>query len=176
MQQLAKAIDAIAQASAWFAALAMAGMVVLIGGEIIIRLITNGGLPFTWEYSSYLLAASLFCGLGWTLRTGGHIRVTVLEQIVPAAVTRWINLVGCAVALYFSCVLTTAMIMLCINSYQSGSRSIMNAESPLWVPQSAVAFGALVLSLQLALRLLLLITNNEPERRDNTIESAQNHS
>jgi len=176
MQQLARSIDAIARASAWLAALAMAGMVVLIGGEILVRLATNGGLPFTWEYSSYLLATSLFCGLGWTLRTGGHIRVTVLEQIVPAAVIRWVNVAGCAIGLYFSCMLTAAMIMLCINSYQSGSRSIMNAESPLWVPQTAVAFGATILSLQLALRLLLLLTGNEPERRDTTIESAQSQS
>jgi TRAP-type C4-dicarboxylate transport system permease small subunit len=41
-------------------------------------------IPSTDDFSGFMLAASSFLGLAYTLKTGGHIRVSLIIQRLPA--------------------------------------------------------------------------------------------
>jgi TRAP-type C4-dicarboxylate transport system permease small subunit len=154
---------------------ATVGIVLLLTMEMIARAAFNHSFAFAWEYAAYGLGILIFGGLGWTLRTGGHIRVTVLESLLPPKahwLVEWIaNFVGAVLAT----LLAAAMVWLCQSSFVDQSRSFLATETLLYVPQVFIALGALGFALQVWLRLYLFQTGQPVAIKAARIESAQSH-
>jgi TRAP-type C4-dicarboxylate transport system permease small subunit len=126
----------------FLAALAMIGTLACI-------VLGIGARMFKWDltgldaYAGYCIAAALFLALPETFRTGEHIRVNLIlermSQPVRNAMEVWCLVAGAALAgfiAYYSARLVWV------------SRSLHDVSqgpdaTPLWIPQIAVALGAL---------------------------------
>lgn len=152
--------------STWAAAIAAAClllMAVLMMGEVIARSAFSQSLVFSWEFSGYLMGAAFLFGAAFTLRSGGHVRVSLLAEHVPPGVARGLEyfstLVGIVVTAYI-------LYALCDLTYSSFKRDIVSftpTQTPLIIPQGALAVGALLLFLQMLARLIRLIRGEEPD-------------
>lgn len=143
-------------ALAGFAILLIAMMQVV---EIAVRNLFNISLTFVWEYAAYMHISAIFLGLAFTLRTGGHIQVTMLAKFSP----RLFNLVSTLLGLAISGYLSVAVVQLCINWGRTGRTSGTVDELPLVYPMIFVAFGAVMLTVQFVLRLVHLLMGTPAE-------------
>jgi TRAP-type C4-dicarboxylate transport system permease small subunit len=137
--------------------------------EIMLRNVFNISLPFVWEYASYLHMGAVFLAAGYTLRVGGHIRVTLLQKIHPRA----FECMATTVALCISAFLSVALVKFAYNYGLSGRTSGTVNDVPLVYPAAFVAFGALMLTLQLFLRLVASIIGQPVELTDSTVNATQ---
>jgi TRAP-type C4-dicarboxylate transport system permease small subunit len=79
-------IDGACFAGACVAAAAAALLAAMLIAEVMLTSFFNVSQPWAVEFAIYLQAVVLFCGSGWALRQGAHIRVGVLLQALPAPV------------------------------------------------------------------------------------------
>jgi TRAP-type C4-dicarboxylate transport system permease small subunit len=156
-------IDAISKWLAVVAAVLMASIAIMILSEVAARSLFNYSLSFAWEYSAFAMGASMFFGLAYTLRTGGHIRVSLLAASIPPRAAYWVDVLCTIFGLGIIAFITYAMAGLAWRSYLSGSVSATISETPLFIPQAAISLGALFLTIQLLARLVRLYTGAPTE-------------
>lgn len=130
--------------------------------EIVSRNFFDTSLSIVWEVAAYMHIAAIFLAAAFTLRTGGHIRVTLFQSLHP----RLFEIVGTLVGLVISAFLSYALVKFAWNYGVSGRTSGTTNDIPLVYPAAAVAFGAVILSVQLALRLCLALQGRPVELED----------
>lgn len=112
--------------------------------------------------AGYAMAASIFLALAYTLREGGHIRVGLLLTYVSPKVKRaleiWCLLVFSMLALYMA----YACISFVHDSYRFADVSTGMLAIPLWIPQSSMALGTVLLAVALIEETIRVIRGNQP--------------
>lgn len=98
-------------------------------------------------YAGYLLAAASFLALAYTLKAGEHIRVTLLLQRLPPRLHRGIEIACLVLAAAVSGYFAWHSIDMVYISWRLGDVSQATDQTPLWIPQSLMAFGVVVLFL-----------------------------
>lgn len=170
-----RAADALALGLAWMACAALVLIVGLLSLEMVARTAFSHSFAFSWEYASYLLGVMIFGGLGWTLRTGGHIRVTVLENLLPRPVYRAVEWIASLLGAVLASLLAASLVWMCKSSYVDQTRSFLATETLLYIPQVFMALGAVGFALQAWLRVYLLQAGAQVELKAARIDSAQSH-
>lgn len=168
VRRLLKTVDVLARIDGWIGALCLACLCLLMIAGIVVRTLSTmvswfpKDIPTAWEYSSYLMAVTFTFGAALTLRAGGHIRVRLLLSNSSPIVVRALELIATIIALAFAVFFSVAMGRFAMRAYVLDERSLASS-TPLWIPESLVAFGAVLLALQLLARLGLLLINESPE-------------
>ena len=152
-------IDRIDMLSAYLAAVGLAAMSGIVFWEVLIRSLFTRSTLIADEIASYMLAMLSFFALGYTLRTGAHIRVTLFFHLFSAKARKWIDAAFVLIALVALSFLTLWLIELVVQSYVTKIDSQSQIETPLWIPQSALVYGTVVLGLALVSRLIRLLKN-----------------
>ena len=145
------------------AAACLLSMAILMMGEVVARSAFDQSLIFSWEFSGYLMGAAFLFGAAYTLRSGGHVRVSLLAEHVPRGIARGLEYFATAVGIVVSAYILYA---LCDLSYSSFTREIVSftpTQTPLIIPQGVLAIGALLLFLQMLARLIRLLQGQEPD-------------
>ena len=106
------------------------------------------------EYAGYCMAASSFLALAHTLRHGGHIRVLLFLQRLHGRPRRIAELWCLGAGGFFAGYLAWFSIRMVRVSYELGDVSEGFDATELWIPQSAMAFGATVLCLAIVDRFI----------------------
>lgn len=163
MRRLLALLDYVSVALAAVAAALTLSIAVVIIAEIVARSVFNYSFSFAWEYSAYAMGAAMFCGLAFTLRTGGHIRVSLLASALPDVVAKGVDILCTLIAIGFSGYISAALCELAWKSFMSGSTSPSVTATPLVIPQGLIALGAVLLTLQFVARLVRLLINEAPE-------------
>lgn len=163
MRRLLRLIDGLSAAAAVLAAACLVLLAVAILAEVASIAFFQRSLDFTWEYAAFLMAGAYFLGLAWTLNSGGHVRVMILQEHLPPAVNRAVELAATLAALVIAVFLTAALSKLAWSSFLDGSRTFTVTATPLAIPQTAVAIGAFLLCLQLVARAIRLVLGEEPD-------------
>lgn len=166
MRATLKTIDAICNLGAAVAALGCAVLALMLIIEVITTSFLSYSQPWAVEYSGYLLAAALFGGAGWTLGQGGHIRVALLLQLLDTRAHRLADLVTTVFALLVAVYVSWAVVENTLRSVELGSVSYYPSRTPIWIPQSLLAFGWIVLCFGLIARTLRLVTGRPTELQD----------
>lgn len=131
-------------------ALTIAGILLLVCAEILMRNVFGRSTMISDEFAGYLNAAAVFLGLGYTLREGAFIRVDSLYikmkgNMLMAA--RWtftlVTMASLLILVYYE-VKHVAYL------YNSNIRSDSLTETALYIPQSLIVLGLVVLIAQLA--------------------------
>ena len=162
-QPMRKALDTLFNGAAAVAAafmVALLGMVLLsiLGRQL------DFHVPGTDAYAGYLMAGSGFLALAHTLKRGEHIRVTLL---LGALNSRWKK--GMEIWAYgFASALSAMFAWYCCRlAWQSRTFHDVSTSSdatPLWIPQIAMAVGAVIMAIAFIDELLLEIAGKRVER------------
>jgi TRAP-type C4-dicarboxylate transport system permease small subunit len=122
---------------------AIAGLVVIqVTGRLLGVLV-----PGADDLAGYALMASTFLGLASTLRSGAHIRVTLLLNRASPVQKRVLELWSLGVGAIIGSYVTWYVIEMALDARRFGERSTGNLPVPLWMPQSLMALGLLVLTI-----------------------------
>ena len=156
-------IDTVSRWVAGIGALLVFGIAGLIIAEVIARSVFGASLSFAWEYSAYFYASAVFLGAAYTMRTGGHVRVALLRGVLSERWKHIMEIVATVIGMLFSFYLAFALIQFVWRSYSRGSTSPTIDATPLAIPQSVLAFGAVLLALQMVARLIRLLIDEPPE-------------
>lgn len=170
MPLLLRASDRIAAASGAFAMLCLLALLVLIlagvGRSILGKLHADWGgeIAIAWEYSAYLMGAVFMFGAAAGLRAGSHVRVSILLARSGGAATLLLELVSTLAGFFVATFMAWSLgnsTLRAFNNEQLSSGSL----TPLWIPNAALALGALLLALQMLVRLLRLLLGEAPENK-----------
>ena len=140
MRQL---LDGLYAACAGFACLFLASIAFLVILQIVTRLF-GFLIPGLIEFATYAMVASVFLGMAQTLHGDGHIRVTLVLGSLPPGGRRVFEIASLAIASGVMLYFTYYAIDLVKQSWQFGYRDQGMADIPMWLPQSAMALGAVV--------------------------------
>src|SRR2546423_6474750 len=159
LRLLLDGIERLGRLDGWIGAACLVTLTLLMLAEISVRALSSfvswvpADIPVAWEYSSYLMAACFTFGAAMTLRGGGHIRVTlVLGRLAPPA-RRLLEIAASLVATCFVGFLSIAMARFAWSAFERSQTSI-SSDTMLWIPESVVAFGMVLLALQFLARLI----------------------
>lgn len=158
IKQALVVIDRLAKLDGWLGALCLVLLCVLMIAGIVVRTLSTvvswlpKDIPIAWEYSSYLMAVTFTFGAALTLRAGGHIRVRLLLSNASPPFVRVLEGISAAAGFLFAAFFSIAMTHFAYQAFETGERSLAS-NTPLWIPQGLVAFGAVLLALQLLARL-----------------------
>ena len=154
LERLADLLDRLGVWGGWIAAVAVFGILTLVTVEMLLRGVFGYSTQISDEMSGYLNVAVVYFGLAMALRGGTYVRVEpIFNRFTGAAAlaVRWFIVL---VSLAFMWVTTRVMFDYLSYSYEADIRATSYSESPLWIPQTFVVIGSVLLMLQLVAFLL----------------------
>ena len=151
-----RTLDALYRVSGGVAACCLALIACLVLAQIVGRM-AGVLVPGADDLASYALVATSFLALAYTLKAGGHIRVALLLRRLPPGPRRLAEVgalaLGSAITLYF----TWFAIELTWLSWRFGDMSQGVLPIPLWLPQSVMTLGLIILAVALIDELVLVL-------------------
>ncbi len=168
-----KWLDALYKGSCWLAAGFLAAICLLVVCQVSLNLLDRLSslltgsaigltIPSYADFTGYFLAASSFLALAFTLREGGHIRVSlIISHFSPGLrhVTEiWCTGLATCMSLYF----TWYTFSLTRESFTYNDLSPGMVAVPIWIPQTAMLGGLIILSIALLDELICVARGNEP--------------
>lgn len=156
LKGLRSGLDFLYLASGVLAALCLIAILLLIVVQMVARW-TGEVFPGAPDYAGYAMAAASFLAFANALNRGSHIRVSILLNAVGPKVRRvldiWCFGIGAAVIWYFVFYAQKFVYW----SWKFNDVSQGQDKTALWIPQSAMLFGAIVLAVALTDHLVHLI-------------------
>ncbi|MCD6078258.1 MAG: dctM [Ramlibacter sp.] len=137
-------LDFLYDASAWLAALAMVGVLLMVLLSIVSRQL-GFHVPGTDAYAGYAMAAAGFLALAHTLKRNEHIRVTLLLGRLRGGKRRAGELWALSASVLLGALFAFYSVRLAWVSRSINDISTGNDATPLWIPQVAMAVGTLIL-------------------------------
>jgi len=101
------------------------------------------------EYSAYGLAAIIFLGAGYTLKEKGHIRITLVLNLLPNRFASLITALATSGTTFFIGYLVWQLYRMTASTHHYGSTSGTLTATPLWIPQTIVVIGAVFFAVQM---------------------------
>jgi TRAP-type C4-dicarboxylate transport system permease small subunit len=163
MNTYLKLVDRLCDLGAAVAGISMLALFGLGLAEIVLRSFFATSLSIAVEYSGYLLVLSLFLGSGWTLRQGGHIRVSLLAERLNPAGQRMLDIFCTCAGLLVAAFISTAMLNYALGTLARGTLSYYSSATPLALPQLILSMGPCVLTLAMSARLIRLLRQEPPD-------------
>lgn len=139
-------LDLLYKVSLWSSAGMIFLILVLVTLQMVARL-TGTVIPGVDEYAGYAVVCGAFLGLAGTLKARGHIRVQLLLQKLPARAAAWCE-VGCGLlGVALTGFVTYSAIDFTHDSWQFGEVAGGLVSTPMWIPQSLLAVGLILLEI-----------------------------
>jgi TRAP-type C4-dicarboxylate transport system permease small subunit len=171
-----RALDRLYAASLWLSALCLLAIAGLVGLQVVGRLLdailkaagsvqTGFVILSLAEIAGYLLVAASFLALSATLKSGVHIRVTLVLNTLPAATRRVVEAGALAFAAAATAYATWHLGSFAYTSFLYNELSPGLIPVPLAYPQTAMAFGAAVLAIAFVDELVITLRQGRPSFR-----------
>ena len=151
---LGRALNRLYDASAALGALAMVLLLAMVMLSIVSRQV-GFNVPGVDAYAGYMMAAAGFLAMAHTLKKGEHIRVTLLVSSLHGAARRGIEVWALFAASLLALLSAFYSCKLAWQSHAFHDISTSNDATPLWLPQLAMAIGAVVLAIAFVDELVL---------------------
>ena len=113
-------------------------------------------------YAGYCMAASSFLGLAYAFGHGDHIRVTLLLQRMTGARRRGFEIWCLAIAALLSAAFAFYSAKMVWWAWSFNDMSQANDATPLWIPQSSFAIGAILLFVAVLDELVTVLRGGRP--------------
>ena len=166
-----KALDTLYNSAAALAAFFMVALLIMVLLSITGRQL-NFHVPGTDAYAGYLMAGSGFLALAHTLKRGEHIRVTLLLSALKGHWKKGMEIWAYGFASALSGMFAYYCCRLAWQSKTFNDVSTSSDATPLWIPQIAMAVGAVILAIAFLDELALEISGKRVER--NSEEALRN--
>ena len=166
-------LDSLYKWSGILAATFIAAICLLVFAQVVLNLVdriakmTTGSaiglaIPSYADFTGFFLAASSFLALAYTLRDGGHIRVSLFIQNVGPRTRHFIELWCLVLALATSAYFSWYTGHLVYESLKFNDLSAGMIAVPIWIPQSAMLAGLIILTIALIDEFVSVLTGSEP--------------
>ncbi len=99
-------------------------------------------VPSAIDFAAFSMAASTFLGLSWAFRSNAHIRVLLVLNNLPSRARRGAEMFNLTLAAAMTGFVALQTFKMTWISWEFGDVSIGLIPVPLWIPQSALCFGA----------------------------------
>lgn len=153
-------LNALYLTSGYLAALQLVGICAIVVVQVIFNLIDRLAssflgaaigliVPSYADFAGFFLAGSSFLALAYALRMGAHIRVSLVIHRLPPWAQRWVDVWCTGVAAGFCAFFTYFFARLVLESWNFNDLSPGIVPVPLWMPQSAMLLGAVILTIAL---------------------------
>jgi len=150
MAKLRKAFELVRDYSGVISGFCAAGMMFSIVLDVLARQL---GTPIYWvtDISLILIVWLAFLGMSWTQAERAHVRVDFLLLSLPKKVRPIIEMISHILSLSFCVMLLVAGTKMAIESVKIGEGTIGIVHMPVWPSRIVLAFGLLLLCLQLGI-------------------------
>lgn len=166
MAGIRRLLDFIYTSAGIAAALCLIAILVLIVLQMLARW-TGEVFPGAPDYAGYAMAAASFLAFANALMKGSHIRVSLVLNAVGEGVRRWLEIWCFAVATAVAWYVTYFVWRMIGFAIKFNDVSQGQDATPLWIPQSAMLVGSVILAIALTDNLLsLLVTGKHRVVRD----------
>ncbi len=162
-------LDRLYQAGGALAALFITLICLLVAAQVTLNLITrifgtaySYTIPSYADFAGFFLAAASFLALAYTLRRGGHIRVTLVLRALPPSLRLASEIFSLSVGATLAGTATWFMARLNLESYSYGDLSFGIVAIPIWIPQLAVTGGLALLTVAFLDLLVGTLRNGAP--------------
>lgn len=142
-------------------------------GRIADKLLLFAGLrafglavPSLAEIGGFLFVAASCLAFAPTLRAGTHVRVKIIAGAVGEGIARGLDAAMLIGAAALACFAAWHSSLLVLDSWQSGSVSYGTIPIPLWLPQTAMAAGFVILAIAVIDELVLTMTTGKAAFRE----------
>ena len=166
-------LDTLYKSSCWLAAACIGSICLLVLSQVLLNIadrlstLLRGSaigltIPSYSDFTGFLLAAASFLSLAYALREGSHIRVVLVLGQLPEKLQKvaeiWCIAFALSIAGYFSWF--TAKLTLESYSYHDLSSGMIAV--PIWIPQSFMLLGLVILSIALLDELVTILRGRDP--------------
>lgn len=138
------ALELLYRGSGLLAGFFLVAIAALTAAQIVGRSLGFAAYSFD-DFAGFCLAATSFLGLAWTLRENEHIRMTLALHHLRGRTRRVLEVVCLAVAALLVGLFAWYCCDMTLTSYQLHDVSQGLVPVALWIPQSAMALGLVVL-------------------------------
>lgn len=121
---------------------------------------------FTWEFSQYAMASIFVLAAGPAIRTGVHVRVSLLGEVLPERLRTALDILANTVALVILALIISAMWTKTSTSLERNILATSVTKTPLWIPQAIVLWGMVQFWLDLMARLIRRASGRRYEWRN----------
>ena len=148
----------------WFGVLAAVALV-LIGLSVLMGIlgrfigINVSGAIFV---AVYAMGAMAFFALAHTLKTGGHIRVTLFLRRLGPRYRQYFEMWCLGVGTAIMGFLTYNTVLMIYSSWEFGITSVGILPIPIWIPQLFMGFGVLVATLAFLDEFIIVLRGGKP--------------
>lgn len=166
MRAIRRGLDLLYFVSGCLAAVCLAGILILTLTQIVTRYL---GMPMRGltDYAGYVMAASSFLAFAYALNNGAHVRIEMALMALGRyrrlgeTLALGVSAAGACWFAYYAC----AMVYW---SWKFGDISTGLDATPLWIPQSTMAIGAVLFAVALIDNFLTMLFTG----RDNIASGA----
>ena len=166
-------LDRLYLTAGWLAAAAIVAICLIVTAQVTLNLLArlfgpdwSFTIPSYADFAGFLLAGATFLALSHTLVEGGHIRVNLVVGRLPRPLAWAAELLALALGLAFSTFASWHMVGLVAESWRYGDRSPGIIAVPLWIPQTVVTLGLVILAIAFADLLVQALLRRSPVIRD----------
>ncbi len=151
------------------AAAAVAGLVVLILTEIVLRTAFGSSMLVTEEVAGYLVSAAILLAMAPTFSDGAMIRLTLLSDRLSKKHQKILELCMTLVALVAVLFWARYILRAALKLFDRGATSSGVLAIPLWLPEAIAVFGVLSLGFILLVHALTIIWS-EPQQSQGGVD------
>lgn len=138
-----RAHDAISRFGYWVGSAALGAIVVIYAYEVMMRYFFNAPTRWGSDFVAFLLLISLFTIIPWLSREAGHISVTLLPEMLPKKIGRWVVrlgfLVSAGVCFWAGYIAYLENVYL----YDRGTMTLTTIRFPKWIFMVLITYGLL---------------------------------
>lgn len=156
MEKFIRLINSLSQIGGYIAAVSVLLMLGMIIIHVFARRVINSPLLFGEEISSYFMLSTIFLGMGYTMKEGGHVRVELVLERVRGRAKAIVQIVCTFLAVLFSSAFFVGNLLMFRDFYIKHSISNVYLQLPLVIPGILLPIGSLLLLLQLLAMLFSL--------------------
>ncbi len=133
---------------AYFAGALSLVMGLLLFVEVVLRYFFKSPTFWSQEVAIYMFTWAMFAGAAYTLQTGKHIRVDLIVANLPGRVQSAIEAATSLVGTVFCGFVAVQAWGFVSSAFEYGKLSATQLRAPLWIPQSSLLVGFVLLTLQ----------------------------
>jgi len=141
---LRRLLDFLYDGAGWLAALAMIGVLLMVLLSVVSRQF-GFHVPGTDAYAGFSMAAAGFLALAHTLKHNEHIRVTLILGRLQGRAKHALEMWALTAAVLLAGLLALYSVRLAWVSHSINDMSTSSDATPLWIPQTAMAIGTVIL-------------------------------
>lgn len=150
------------------AACALAFMMLLTTGDILLRWVANSPIFGAFELVELSLVALVFLSLPIVFINSTHIVVNVLDTVLPKPMLPWLDVAGAVLSLCFVSLIGVFMFRFAYDAYQFDDRTMDMAMPVLWF-WAPVFFGVIASVLTCLVVAYRLMRKRQPSRGNSAL-------